>query len=46
MATLWLGAAGAMSLLIYSIRRHKLDDYRGRYRWWLVGVGRMAGDER
>lgn len=37
-ATLWLGAAGAMSLLIYSIRRHKLDDYRGRYRWWLVGV--------
>ncbi len=37
-ATLWLGAAGAMSLLIYSIRRHKLDDYRGRYRWWLVGA--------
>jgi hypothetical protein len=27
-----------MSLLIYSIRRHKLDDYRGRYRWWLVGA--------
>ena len=24
------------SLLIYSIRRHKLDDYRGHYRWWLV----------
>jgi hypothetical protein len=37
-ASLWLGLAGAMSLLIYSIRRHKLDDYRGRYRWWLVGA--------
>lgn len=37
-ASLWLGLAGAVSLLIYAIRRHKLDDYRGRYRWWLVGA--------
>lgn len=37
-AALWLGMAGAMSALIYSIRRHKLDDYRGRYRWWLFGA--------
>jgi hypothetical protein len=37
-ASLWLGLAGAISLLIYSIRRHKLDDYRGRYRWWLFGA--------
>src|SRR5262249_12408526 len=28
-----LAAVG--SVLIYSIRRHKLDDYRGRYRLWL-----------
>lgn len=27
---------GAMaSLLVYLIRRHRMDDYRGRYRWWL-----------
>ena len=37
-ASLWLGLAGATCALIYSIRRHKLDDYRGRYRWWLVGA--------
>jgi hypothetical protein len=37
-ASLWLGLAGATSALIYSIRRHKLDDYRGRYRWWFVGA--------
>jgi hypothetical protein len=36
-ASLWLGLAGATCALIYSIRRHKLDDYRGRYRWWLFG---------
>jgi hypothetical protein len=23
------------SLLVYLIRRHRMDDYRGRYRWWL-----------
>jgi hypothetical protein len=28
-----LAAAG--SVLIYSVRRHKVDDYRGRYRLWL-----------
>jgi hypothetical protein len=31
--TLLLAAAGA--LLVYSIRRHKADDYQGRYRIWL-----------
>ncbi len=29
-----LGAAAAM-LLVYSVRRHRVDDYRGRYRLWL-----------
>jgi len=37
-ASLVLGLAGLKSLLIYSIRRHKLDDYRGRYRWWLLAA--------
>jgi hypothetical protein len=39
----WLGAvalacAVPASLLIYSVRRHRLDDYRGRYRMWLAAV--------
>jgi hypothetical protein len=28
--------ASAMCLLVYSIRRHRIDDYRGRYRVWLA----------
>jgi hypothetical protein len=28
--------ASALSLLIYSLRRHRIDDYRGRYRIWLA----------
>lgn len=35
-AAVWLASAGVFSLVIYSIRRHKLDDYRGHYRWWFV----------
>jgi len=36
----WVGAvllltASAVSLMIYSIRRHRIDDFRGRYRVWL-----------
>jgi len=30
-----LGVSAMMSVLIYIIRRHKMDDYRGRYRMWL-----------
>jgi hypothetical protein len=30
-----LAVAAFGSLLIYQIRRHRTDDYRGRYRWWL-----------
>ncbi|MCC9606456.1 hypothetical protein LOC68_17770 [Blastopirellula sp. JC732] len=32
----WTAAQGA--LVIYRIRRHRLDDYRGRYHVWLWGV--------
>lgn len=28
-------AASAVALLVYSIRRHKADDYHGRYRIWV-----------
>ncbi|MGD9645734.1 MAG: hypothetical protein AB7U73_08480 [Pirellulales bacterium] len=36
----WLGSSvllvsSLVSLLVYSIRRHKADDYNGRYRIWL-----------
>ena len=32
-ASLMLGAV--IAILVYRIRRHRLDDYRGRYRCWL-----------
>jgi hypothetical protein len=31
-------AAAVVSLLIYSLRRHRIDDYRGRYRVWLAAA--------
>jgi len=39
----WLSAvlllmASATCLLIYSLRRHKIADFRGRYRIWLAGA--------
>jgi hypothetical protein len=30
-----LDIAGVVALIIYSLRRHRLDDYHGRYRVWL-----------
>ncbi|MBC8353785.1 MAG: hypothetical protein H8E66_17435 [Planctomycetes bacterium] len=33
-ASLTLGIGAATSTLVYVIRRHRLDDYRGRYRVW------------
>ena len=30
-----LGSSSLTALLVYVIRRHKMDDYRGRYRLWL-----------
>jgi hypothetical protein len=34
-ASLWLLASSAAAFLVYSIRRHRTDDYQGRYRIWL-----------
>src|SRR5204863_8373822 len=33
--------AAGWSLLIYSLRRHKVDDYRGRYRVWLPAAAAL-----
>ena len=50
-----LAGAAIQSLLIYRLRRHRLDDYRGRYRLWSwiplvwigmgLGVSTHAGDD-
>jgi len=34
-----LALAAGVALLVYIIRRHKQDDYRGRYRIWLWAAG-------
>jgi len=34
-AAIVLLVASAASMLVYSIRRHRIDDFRGRYRLWL-----------
>lgn len=34
-ASLLLLTAGLLAILIYSVRRHKVDDYRGHYHVWL-----------
>jgi hypothetical protein len=33
-SSLLLVAAAAVALLVYSVRRHRVDDYRGHYRIW------------
>lgn len=33
-SSLLLGTAGLISILIYRLRRHRIDDYYGRYRVW------------
>ena len=50
-----LAGTAIQSLLIYRLRRHRLDDYRGRYRLWTwiplvwigmgLGVSTHAGDD-
>ena len=37
-SNLLLIVAGLLCLLIYGLRRHRLDDYRGKYRRWLTGA--------
>ncbi len=34
-SSMTLALAGLVAMLVYSIRRHKTDDYPGRYRVWL-----------
>ena len=34
-STLSLLAAAAAAMIVYSVRRHRVDDYQGRYRIWL-----------
>lgn len=43
----WIGslvllAGAALSALIYAVRRHRTDDYRGRYRRWLFAAAACA----
>ena len=38
LAAVLLLATSVTCLLVYSIRRHRIDDYRGRYRVWLAGA--------
>ncbi|MFO0904619.1 MAG: hypothetical protein U0939_16560 [Pirellulales bacterium] len=33
-----LGAAAVASVSVFSIRRHRIDDYKGRYRLWLTAA--------
>jgi hypothetical protein len=37
--SLCLLTATVYCLLVYSVRRHRIDDYRGRYRVWLWAAG-------
>lgn len=42
-SSMTLMLCGAMSVLIYSLRKHKIDDYPGRYRIWLwAAIGWIA----
>jgi hypothetical protein len=37
-SSLVLLAASVAAVLVYTVRRHRMDDYRGRYRIWLWGA--------
>lgn len=37
-----LGLAAAMAVIIFSVRRHRKDDYHGRYRVWLWAAALWA----
>jgi hypothetical protein len=46
--TATLSMAAIVALIVYSIRRHRIDDYQGRYRIWLWAAGcgfLMAADQ-
>jgi hypothetical protein len=38
-SSLMLLAASVAALLVYTVRRHRTDDYQGRYRVWLWAAG-------
>ena len=38
-SSLLLLAAAVMAMLVYAVRRHRTDDYQGRYRVWLWAAG-------
>lgn len=45
LASTLLAAAAGLSLFIFSLRRHRIDDYHGRYRMWiLVAVACAIGN--
>lgn len=47
-SSLLLLAASVTAMLVYSVRRHRTDDYQGRYRIWVwaaVGWFLMAADQ-
>ncbi len=45
LASTLLAAASGLSLFIFSLRRHRIDDYHGRYRMWiLVAVACAIGN--
>jgi hypothetical protein len=35
LSSVLLGMCAVLAVMVYIIRRHKMDDYRGRYRLWL-----------
>lgn len=37
-SALLLGTTGLCALLVYSLRRHRVDDYHGRYRVWVLAA--------
>jgi hypothetical protein len=41
-ASLLLAGGAALAMTTYGIRRHRVDDYRGRYRVWLWTAGALA----
>ncbi len=38
LSSVLLGFSAVAALIVWSVRRHKLDDYRGHYRWWLIAA--------
>lgn len=44
-ASTLLGAMAALAMFIFSLRRHRIDDYHGRYRMWiLIALACMVGN--